>query len=452
MTWIARKMLNAAADTETLNIEDFFISKEAYTSREFAQLEAERLWPRVWQVACREEELPHIGSFVTYDIVDDSIIVVRTAKDRIQAFHNVCMHRGRRLTEGCGSTTQFMCRFHGWKWALDGSNTEVVDRADWGGALNDESISLRSVKAETWGGFVFINMDPDSEPLLRFLGPVDEHCRRFEFEKLRYRWYKTVVFPCNWKVALEAFNEAYHVQSTHRQFLEWMEDYTVSAPYGPHSAFWYPALADGRTRFAPSSRLDKPADQDLRKYLLSYYKEMHEELGAMVTPRAYEAVQRVMTEVPPDATGIEILTKAREFVRQAAEAEGAGWPDITPEYIVQSKQDWHVFPNLIYLHSNVDGIIAYRSRPNGGDPDGCIFDVWSLVRYAPGAEPPLKREFYEDYRKLDAGRVLRQDFANMADVQRGLKSRAFPGSRLNPVQEQPVANFHRTIRAFLSRS
>src|SRR3546814_5693202 len=61
-------------------------------------------------------------------------------------------------------------------------------------------------------------------------------------------------------------------------------------------------------------------------------------------------------------------------------------------------QDWHVFPNLVYLHSSVDGVLCYRSRPNGRNPDSCIFDVWSLVRYAPGKEPPLNREYYTDYR------------------------------------------------------
>jgi hypothetical protein len=230
-----------------------------------------------------------------------------------------------------------------------------------------------------------------------------------------------------------------------------MEDYTVSSAFGKHSAFWYPSLGEGKSRFGPSSRLNKPAGKDMRRYVMAYYKEIHEELRAMVTPRAFEAVQAIMSDVPEDASAIEVLTTARRLVREAAEAEGAGWPDLTPEYTVRSMQDWHVFPNFIYLHSSVDGVIAYRARPNGADPGSCIFDVWSLVRYAPGEEPPLVREFFEDYRGVDCGRVLKQDFANMADVQKGLKSRAFSGARLNPVQEQPVANFHRTLRGYLSR-
>jgi len=211
-------------------------------------------------------------------------------------------------------------------------------------------------------------------------------------------------------------------------------------------------MMEGQTRFSPSQRTGVKPDKDLRPYVLAYYKEMHEQLHAMVTPRAYEAVQRLMAECPADATGGEIMLKVRQLVREAAEADGAGWPDLTPEYFAKSMNDWHVFPNFVFLHSNVDGMIAYRARPNGNNPESCIFDVWSLMRYAPGKEPPLKREFYEDYRTCDTGRVLQQDFANMADVQKGIKSRGFPGARTNPVQEKPVANFHRVIRQYLSHS
>ena len=73
-------------------------SVEPYVSADYARREADALWARVWQMACRVEELREVGDFVTYDILDQSIIVVRSAPDRLRAFYNVCMHRGRRLT------------------------------------------------------------------------------------------------------------------------------------------------------------------------------------------------------------------------------------------------------------------------------------------------------------------------------------------------------------------
>src|SRR3546814_16180494 len=75
---------------------------------------------------------------------------------------------------------------------------------------------------------------------------------------------------------------------------------------------------------------------------------------------------------------------------------------LTPEYIEASHLDWQIFPNSIYLHGAIDSVIWYRFRPNGHDPDSCIMDVWSLERYAEGKQPPLKREFYADWRETEA--------------------------------------------------
>src|ERR1700761_6280047 len=134
------------------------IQKESYYKPSYIVLEKERLWPRVWQMACRVEEIPRIGDYVTYDIADESFIVVRTAIDRISCYYNVCQHRGRRLTDGCGHTVKLQCKFHGWQWNLDGTNARVVDKSDWDGALDEVDLSLRAAKADTWGGWVFINM------------------------------------------------------------------------------------------------------------------------------------------------------------------------------------------------------------------------------------------------------------------------------------------------------
>ena len=148
--------------------------------------------------------------------------------------------------------------------------------------------------------------------------------------------------------------------------------------------------------------------------------------------------------------------KAMEFQKEAAVASGAGWPNITLEQLAKAGTDWHVFPNLIFLQWP-DGVLAYRARPDGYDPNWCVFDVWSLVRYAPGSAPPLQREFYygsEDY-KTDVvdkfGLVLSQDFQYMGEVQRGMKSKGFAGSRTNPLQETTVSSFHRTLYQFMNK-
>ena len=154
-----------------------FVPVSDYTSREFLQLENERMWPRVWLMACRVEELAGPGSFVTFDIVRDSILLVRQPSGEIKAFHNVCQHRGRRLKDGCGQMGKSIhCRFHGWSWHLDGSIQRIVHREQWEGCpqFADEDVRLPDVRVDAWGGWVFITMNPEAPPLMEYLGEVPE--------------------------------------------------------------------------------------------------------------------------------------------------------------------------------------------------------------------------------------------------------------------------------------
>jgi hypothetical protein len=170
----------------------------------------------------------------------------------------------------------------------------------------------------------------------------------------------------------------------------------------------------------------------------------------MVSERNYAAIQRLRTEVADDAPAEEVMTRWIELQIEAANTDGAGWPaGLTAEYIEKSGLDWHVFPNTIFLHGLIDGVLWYRVRPNGKDPESCIFDVWSLDRYAPGKEPSLRREFYTDWTEGDWGLIYEQDFINIPEVQKGFKSRGFKGERTNPVQERLISNFHRVLRRFL---
>ncbi|MEA3149191.1 MAG: hypothetical protein QOD56_130 [Gammaproteobacteria bacterium] len=434
----------------TDEVTNAFLPTDDQINPAFARLEEERLWPFTWQIACRLEEITSVGDFVTYDIVDDSIIVVRTSASEIKAYHNVCPHRGRQLTEGCGRAKMFKCRFHGWEFGLNGENTLVIDKTDFGPGLKDENIRLKSVRVDTWAGFVFINMDADCEPLADFVAPLDDFCGKFEFEKLRYRYYKTGIMPCNWKTAQGFFNEFYHVQQSHRQLLDFVEDYSNAGGYGRHGAMWY--VSEGALPYKRSSRLSPKPEPDIRDHIIGVTTEFHNELGAMASGRAYRALDRLRA-LPLDMPPGKVLEEWGKILVEEAVKDGAGWPmQLTPEYIEASHLDWQIFPNSIYLHGAVDSVIWYRFRPNGHDQDTCIMDVWSLERYGADKVPPLKREFYADWRDPAAkwGRILEQDFANMLAVQKGMKSRAFTGSLLNPIQETAMANLYRSIRQFMN--
>jgi phenylpropionate dioxygenase-like ring-hydroxylating dioxygenase large terminal subunit len=429
-------------------VRDDFIPKADFLDRAFHELEKEHLWPKVWQNACRLEEIPNVGDYTVYDIIDDSVVVVRSGEDEVRAFHNVCPHRGTLLVEGNGNAKQFVCSFHGWRFGVDGRNIKVIDRQDWGGCLSREDTDLTPVQAGVWGGWVWINMDPECQPLDAFLEPMKSMCALFEFEKLRPAWYKSVIVPANWKTALGAFTEFYHVQTTHAQMLTYTQDYSISRAMGRHG--WISYAGGTGLPVGRSQRLPPREIPDFREYLFEYAHQFKHDLQAMQTERAYQATQRLREEVPADAPPEEVLGKWAQFIHEAAVGSGAGWPEgLTPEYIAESGFDWHVFPNTAFLHPAIEAVLWYRFRPYGDDHQRCLFDVWSLERFPPGEEPEVEHQIFEDWRDGDFPLIFRQDFLNIPKVQKGMKSRAFKAGRPSPVQERAVSHFHRTLRRFL---
>ncbi|HEX7854622.1 MAG TPA: aromatic ring-hydroxylating dioxygenase subunit alpha [Sphingobium sp.] len=424
------------------------INAEDYISRDFLDQEKRKLWPKVWQIACREEEIAHPGEFVTYDIGDDSIIVTRTKSGEILAYHNVCPHRGRRLASGCGKANQFRCSYHGWRFDLEGRNVYVQDPHDWGGELGEADIDLRRVRVGTWGGFVFIDMRAEGESLTDYLETVPDYLDPYEYEHMRYRWYLTLHLDCNWKVALEAFIENYHVATTHPQILPFVgDDYSQSYAQGKHAhfGFWETKTPLGY----PSPRLKRQPPEDERVGVIDFFRTYEEQLKAMFSERDYKAAQGLMDVLPKGAPPGSAFFTAVELGRKAAEAEGIGYPEgATFEQMAKAGANWHIFPNCATLPW-FDGALFYRARPDGDDPDKCVFDIWSLVRYAPGTEPPLERVVYTSMEGNSAGQILDQDIANMAEVQKGMKSRAFRRALVNPVQEMEIINFHHHLRRYL---
>lgn len=418
-----------------------------YTCRDFAKTEADKLWPRVWQMACREEEIPNVGNYYTYDIMDDSIIVVRSAPDRINAFYNACAHRGRLLTEGCGRTQKLHCKFHGWQWDLEGKNTRVVDREDWEGSLNDSDIALQPVKVGRWGGWVYINMDPDCEPLEQFLSPAREVLDPLDLGGLRYQWRKSAIVNCNWKTALEAFDEGYHVQTTHSQMLPYFDDKTVSYAHGRHAMFAYWGAGPLGAR---SPRLESDeGPEDIRLGIFNYMKQMAETLNAGSSVAMLPAARRLVDELPADTPPMEVLFKLREFTKEHIKGTGADFPELSMEQAYAVGADWHLFPNQVFLPS-AQGLLGYRARPNGDDPNSCIWDAYSLQRYAPESEPKVQLEWSTDLADQEFwGKILVQDYSNMAQVQRGMRSRGFTEAIINPRQELAVYNFHQALLEFI---
>jgi len=430
----------------SLGLADDWIPKETYCSTEVAELERERLWPKVWQVACREEDLPNIGSFVTYEILDDSIIVVRVSETEIKAFNNACLHRGRQLTSGCGITQRFACKFHGWKWNLDGSNYEVIDRDDWGPRLTEEDLKLPEFRVGLWGGFVFINMDPDCEPLDEYLAPVRKYLDPFEFEKHRYRWYITMEIEANWKACQEAFQEAYHVLATHSQIEPYLDRHSITLEQGRHSQIRMIPPQDlvvGRHGAA------RKKSRDGRAEAYELIRQQGHDIQSIFCDRDVQAAAKILT-LPEGTSYVEAMEKAGEYMREAAIASGVGYPDLTAQQAYDAGYDWTIFPNTVNVFSPTAGL-WYRTRPvPSNDPNRCLLDIYSLERFAPGSAPKVEKRVYKDWKDCtDMPTFLIADMLNIPFVQKGIKTRGFKAARPSPKQERTISGFHKTLAGYL---
>lgn len=199
------------------------ISIDRYISREWHDREIEKIWRKTWQLACRVEEIPKVGDHVVYEIVRDSLIVVRSAPGEICAFANSCLHCGTMLRTGPGCVKQFRCPSHGWTWDLQGQLRTLP--AEWDFLHIDKAaLPLPQAQVATWGGFVFVNFDQDAEPLESYLESVPAHFAEFRLEDRYKAAHVAKIMPCNWKLAMAAFIEAYHVPSAHPEVLGYCGD------------------------------------------------------------------------------------------------------------------------------------------------------------------------------------------------------------------------------------
>lgn len=430
---------------------------EAYISRDYAAQEMDKLWSKVWQHAGRVEDIPNVGDYFTYEIGEESFIIIRSAPDTIKAFFNVCPHRGRRLLDtpcdqngACGNKVRFVCGFHGWTFNADGKNTFVLDPQDWKGALNEERTSLTEVKVDTWGGWVWINMDPNCVSLVEYLGDAGRILAPFEFEKMRYKWRQWVVYPANWKTALEAFMEPYHVAGTHSQLLKYGEFYAYSKAHGLHGVSGFderdPALRKAGATSVMRAGGQKGQDPRVTTYNLA--RENYETVNfAASTETLVNAAKRLVDELPEGVTGPEVMKHWMASAKADDAARGVIWPNLTPAQQSEAGLAWSVFPNMSILQG-VTFALCYRTRPYGDDPNYCIFESYALERFPEGKEP--KTEWVEAEANAENwGSVLAQDFSNMQWVQKGQRSRGFRGPLPNPHQERKVTNFHRNLANYM---
>jgi phenylpropionate dioxygenase-like ring-hydroxylating dioxygenase large terminal subunit len=413
---------------------DHDIPVDRYIDREFHELEKERLWPFVWQMACREEEIPNVGDSYVYDIVDTSILVIRTKPDVIKAYYNVCQHQGRVLRDTGGQVgNEIRCPFHGFCWNLDGSLKRVPSRWDYP-TVRRETFSLKDVRAETWGGFVFINMDLNAEPLLDYLEGLDEHFERYPLEDRYIAVHTLKMLRCNWKTAQDAFMEAYHTIATHPQILAATGD--ELGQYDPFKSFSRAISITG----IPSPSLK--------------WSPTESEMAAVSFNSADPAGPGGEGLVPEGWTFRAWGAKlARDALRPVI---GDQADDLCDSELMDAFY-FTVFPNFHPWGSY--NRIVYRFRPNGDDHETSIMETYLLEPFIGQRPPPAPIHFLDfDETHLDApelgplASIFYQDEFNMPSVQKGMHTlrKVKPsGVTLGVYQYGKIRHFHNIYEELL---
>jgi len=382
-----------------------------------------------------------------------SAIVIRTGPDTIKAYDNACRHRGVELVNSRGKAKGgFVCPFHGWRWNAEGKCTHVYAAEAFAkDQLDDADLRLSELKVEVWGGCVFINWDKDAPGYRETLGLAGETLDRFHIEDLRAEWWLSAKVPCNWKVAMEAFMEGYHVATTH----------TTLRPKGvtnhPDSARWMKMPEDmrfGSRWFTVGPDAPAEVDADVAIEQTIYFMEqLNLGMAGMVAAEEVDVIKAMLgqTELPRDtiAATRALRTKVNEAVTDWYTERGMRVGDF--EEIDRAGTATYVnfcFPHFFVLPV-YGAASSYRIRPLG--PEECLFEIWSLKRYPKGEEPPLP-PIPEPLAHNDPSWpvVPTEDFRNLPRQQLGLRNPGFEFMRLSDQMEGLISNYHRTLDRFLA--
>lgn len=432
-----------------------------YTDPEFARLEHERLWGHCWQMAARLDEIPDTGDFTVYEIGHQSVMIVRVDADTIKAYHNACPHRGTALAEDTGTfeKCRIICPFHGWRWGLDGKNHYVLERHQFrDGKLKDDDVALREVKLEIFAGFIFIHLGKDPRPFAEFIEPVGQLIEDLAIGDMRHYWWKSVEVPANWKVAVEAFLEGYHVPATHPQLEKTGADYifgddvSEEPPHYSHLDHLYETFAYGHGRFLGGDKTPMAGhvrvEGDPVDLMADRLDLLVKGMDAMVLADDVALVRSLKGKPIPE--GSSLGAEYMKALYETAAKQQRPMPKPEPQVLAQWGGEIFIFPNLMIL-PHAGNAMIYRVRPNGFDPDSCIFEIYS-TRTLPAAEKPKRAEVQKMTTVDDPEQFLqipRQDFANIPRIQKGLHTQGAKQIWLADYYEKLILNMHQEIDQYV---
>jgi phenylpropionate dioxygenase-like ring-hydroxylating dioxygenase large terminal subunit len=400
-----------------------------YTSQAFFELEMDKLWTKTWQWACREEQIPGSGDYSVYDIGQYSVIVIRGDDKVIRAFVNSCPHRGMQFCDAGshGTGKQFLrCPFHGMSWHLDGSLREIPCRWDFP-HIDDTNFRLIEIPCDSWGGFVFINLDRQADPLVDYLEVLPGHFANWKLEDRYITLHTQKILPGNWKMCMEGFLEAYHVLGTHPEGLRtssWAN--TQYDLFSPHVSRFMQNLSSGNPLFEPE--VSQPE-------IFRFLGHDPDTLPAGMTARQRHA----------DLLRKQLTEQMQVDLSQVSNSE------------MLDSIEYHLFPNACFFPGIVIPLI-YRFRPLG--VDRCIHDIMLLQPIPdngprPKPSPTVQLGIDDSYtcvptfKENRLSHVLDQDTDNFKRQWLGILASMKGSETLGNYQEARIRHFHHTLDKYL---
>ena len=409
-----------------------------FTSPDQAVAEHRYMWSRTWQWACRDEHIPEPGDYYVYDIGDRSALIVRGPDGSVRAFHNSCLHRGTQLKPpaSAGYSTKLRCPFHGWTWSLAGDLIDLPCQWDFP-HVNADEYQLPQIRTGHWGGFIFVNFDDAAPPLEEYLGVLPHHFANWDLADRYVEMHIRKRLPANWKAAAEAFLEAYHILETHSQSIYAAGDANAQ----------YDVFGENVSRFihtigttSPHVPVDKRPDETQLLKMLMNSKNPGQ-------------------EVPTIPEG----QRARDvYARYVQGILGHQYDNDFSHLSVSETIDsieYFLFPNAFFF-PGLQIPLCYRFRPDGPDPDHCIFEVLFLrpkprSGKTPPPAAPVDLDVDDSYITVPGlpkslGIVFDQDSGNLAAQTRGFKASKKLGQTLGNYQEVRARHFQATVNNYIA--
>ncbi|WP_439533800.1 aromatic ring-hydroxylating oxygenase subunit alpha [Polymorphobacter sp.] len=409
------------------------IEASRYTDPEFFRAECEKMWPNVWQFAARQEEMPEPGDHVLYENAGRSYLVTRQPDGSVRAFHNVCLHRGRKLRTASGWAKDFQCPYHGFTWNTDGTLKHIPCRWDFP-QIEDEAMALPQAQVGQWGGYIFIKEAEGGQSLEDYLAPLPTHFERWQHEEAYTTAWVAKVIPANWKACAEAFMEADHVSTTHPQIMGFTGDVNSKySLYGDHVNLTITPFGV----LSPTLGVSENEQQIIDNFVK--YNGRVVLPGTTINVPEGRSARATMGDFNRHRFG-ELFGRDLDH---ATDAE------------VQDAFTYNVFPNFSPW-GGFQPTVVYRWRP-WHDVRHTLMEVRLLGRLKPGETAPMPAmtmlapdESFADHLG-QLGAVLEQDMANLPHVQTGMEASKTGQLQLARYQESRIRHFHKTLDDYLAR-